>query len=102
MAVLEIVFSLGALMLYSLLYRLRLVPQWISGWGIAAAVPYLDAGLIAVFSPNREILLMPLALQEMVMAVWLIVKGFKPSAIASEPARQIQTVQERETPCRAF
>jgi hypothetical protein len=35
------------------------------------------------------ILLMPLALQEMVMAVWLIVKGFNPSAVASLSAKQI-------------
>ena len=33
------------------------------------------------------ILLMPLALQEMVMAIWLIVKGFNPSAIASLSAK---------------
>jgi hypothetical protein len=30
---------------------------------------------------------MVLAPQEMVMAVWLIVKGFNPSAIAALPAR---------------
>jgi hypothetical protein len=44
-------------------------------------MPYLAAGVIGVFGPNLEILMMPLALQEMVMAVWLIVKGFNPNAI---------------------
>jgi hypothetical protein len=29
----------------------------------------------------------PLAIQEMVFAVWMIVKGFKPSAIASLSAK---------------
>jgi hypothetical protein len=33
-----------------------------------------------------EILFYPIAVQEMVFAVWLIVKGFNPSAIASDPA----------------
>jgi hypothetical protein len=36
---------------------------------------------------DLEILMMPLALQEMVMAVWLMVKGFDPSASASGSAK---------------
>jgi hypothetical protein len=34
-------------------------------------------------SSVRNLMYLPLALQEMVMAVWLIVKGFNPSAIAA-------------------
>jgi hypothetical protein len=79
-----IVFSLGGLMFYYVLYRARLLPRWLSGWGIVALVGYLSAGLIAVFGPYLVPLLMPLALQEMVMAVWLIVKGFNTSATASQ------------------
>lgn len=79
-AIMDIVFSLGALMFYYLLYQARLIPRWLSGWGIVAAILYLTTGLIAVFSTHLVILLMPMALQEMVMAIWLIVKGFNPSA----------------------
>ena len=81
-AVRDIVFSLGALTFYYLLYKARLIPRWLSGWGIVGAIGYLAAGVIAVFSTELVVMLLPLALQEMVMAVWLIAKGFNTSAIA--------------------
>jgi len=81
--VLNIVFSLGALMLYYVLYQARLIPRWISGWGIVAALLYLTGGLIAMFGTAQDIWLLPMLPQEMVMAVWLIAKGFNPSATAA-------------------
>jgi hypothetical protein len=81
--VLDIVFGLGALMLYYLLYQARLIPRWISGWGIVAAVLTLAGGLIDMFGTPRDIFALPMLPQEMVMAVWLIAKGFSPSTIAS-------------------
>ena len=41
-------------------------------------------GVIEDFSMIQTSLMLPLALQEMVFAIWLIAKGFNPSAIASE------------------
>jgi hypothetical protein len=82
-AVGDIVFGLGALMFAYLLYQARFIPRWLSGWGIVAAVAYAAAGLTAMFGTTLDILLMPMFLQEMVMAVWLIVKGFDSSAIVS-------------------
>ena len=79
--VLEIIFSLGALMFYTLFYQTRLIPRWLSGWGIIGAVVYLAAGVIALFGTEMGFLLALLGLQEMVMALWLIFKGFNPSAI---------------------
>jgi hypothetical protein len=87
-----IVFCLGALIFYYLLYQTKLIPRWLSGWGLIAIIPYLAAGLLVLFgffgplSTSEIVLVFPLALQEMVMAVWLIVKGFNPSAIASGSA----------------
>jgi hypothetical protein len=81
-AVRDIVFSLGALAFYYLLYTARLIPRWLSGWGIVGTIGYLAAGVLAVFSTELVVLLLPLALQEMVMAVWLIAKGFNTNAIA--------------------
>ncbi len=86
--VLDIVFSLGALMLYYLLYQGRLIPRWISVWGIVAAVLTLAGGLIDMFGTNQDIWALPMLPQEMVMAVWLIAKGFSPSTIASGSDQQ--------------
>ncbi len=77
-------FSVGALMYYSLFYRSRLGPRWLSGWGIGAICLILTACLLALVK-NRPVTgftlrILPIAIQEMVLAVWLLVKGFRPSA----------------------
>ncbi|WP_250214009.1 DUF4386 domain-containing protein [Acrocarpospora catenulata] len=81
-------FCLSALLLNYLLYRSRPVPRWIAGWALIAALPYLaDACLVmfGVLSPSsavHTILFSPLALNEMVLAAWLLTKGFRPSTDA--------------------
>ena len=42
-------FSLGALMLYSVLDRSELVPRWISIWGFIAILLHLVTGLLILF-----------------------------------------------------
>ena len=85
--VLTIVFILGALMYYYALFRAKLVPRWLSGWGLLAAVPYFISGMLGLFallspmSTLQMVLVLPLAVQEMVLAVWLIVKGFNLSPV---------------------
>lgn len=79
--VLEIVFSLGALMYYYLFYSSKLIPRWLSGWGVIGAVVYLAEAVMALFGTEMGFLLALLGVQEMVMALWLIFKGFDPNAI---------------------
>ena len=79
-------FALGALMFYVLLYQSRLVPRWVSVWGLVGAVLYIVPPLGSMFGLSLGVLMAPLAVQEMVMAVWLIAKGFNPRAVASAPA----------------
>ena len=85
------IFAIGALILYSVLYQSKLVPRWIAGWGFIAAITILTGSMLSAFtdiSPVITILLIaPIAVQEMVFAVWLIVKGFNPSAIASRSVK---------------
>ncbi len=79
-------FALGALMFYVLLYQSRLVPRWLSTWGLVGATLYIGPPLGSMFGLSLGVLMAPLAVQEMVMAVWLIAKGFSPAATAAESA----------------
>ncbi len=78
-----ITFVLGALMFYVVLYQSRLVPRWLSTWGLVGAALGIVPPLGGMFGLSLGILVAPLALQEMVMAVWLIAKGFNQTAIAA-------------------
>ncbi len=86
-----ILFGIGSLTLNSVLYQSKLVPRWLSAWGLIGAVLVVVYGVISLISLNPPtgfsilgVLALPIAAQEMVFAVWLIIKGFNPSALASE------------------
>jgi hypothetical protein len=80
-----LVWSLSALVLNYLLYQSRLVPRWLSVWGLVGATLSFVTYLLQFFSIDlSEIVFLPIAVQEMVFAVWLIVKGFNSPAVASE------------------
>jgi hypothetical protein len=82
---------IGALMYYSVFYQYRLVPRWLSVWGLVGITLTSISCLLVMFhlTPSagtiQVILSLPIMLQEMVLAVWLIVKGFNPSALRSAP-----------------
>ena len=84
LAVLGIFFCLGALLFYTMLYQSRLVPRWISGWGFVAALLIGVSTLLGFFDISAGMLLaLPIILNEILMGIWLIVRGFEPSAVAS-------------------
>lgn len=84
-------FSIGAFMYYYLFFQSRLVPRWLSGWGIIATILMMTACMLSLFSDNPVtgyvLLIIPIAVQEMVLAFWLIVKGFNSSTIDSLSAK---------------
>ena len=83
-------FALSALILNYVLCRSKLVPRWLSGWGLVGAALVLASFLLGFFGIDLpETLDFIIALQEMVFAVWLIVKGFNPSAITSGSTKQV-------------
>lgn len=89
-------FYVGGLLYYRVFYQTRLVPRWLSAWGIGAVILGAVAALLILFgvtgtmSTTQIVLNVPIGLQEMVLAVWLIVKGFKvvdsPAIFRAEPS----------------
>jgi hypothetical protein len=84
-----IIFSLSALILNYILYRSRLLPRWLSAWGIIGATLYLGSGILPFLGHETRsticnLMEAPLALEEMVFAIWLIVKGFNQYEIAPD------------------
>jgi len=82
-------FVVGTFMYNYVMYRSRLVPRWLSGWGLVGAVSILVAHLYVGFTQDfgftsvSNVLSAPIGLQEMVLAIWLIAKGFSAPALAS-------------------
>jgi hypothetical protein len=86
---LAIFFGLAALLLYYLLYQTRLLPRFISIWGLIAVALVLAWNMLELFGISVSagiVLALPMILNEIFLAIWLIVKGFNSSAIASESA----------------
>jgi Domain of unknown function (DUF4386) len=90
-------FCIGGGSYYFVFYRSNLIPRWLSAWGLIALALLFSAALITLFdgepysvSGGLVYLAFPIALQEMVLAVWLIVKGFNASAIPAPSAAATQ------------
>jgi hypothetical protein len=89
-----LIFTLGGLIFYSALYKSRVVPRFISIWGLIAAALLLVGTVLIMLEMDTGALgnywelitAAPIAVNEMVLALWLIIKGFNSSAIISESA----------------
>jgi hypothetical protein len=77
-------YGLGVLIFNYLLYQSKLIPRWLSGWGLVGGALMFAMGLFRMFGYSVVFLAIPIVLNEMILAVWLILKGFNSSAIDSE------------------
>ena len=71
-------FISGAIFFYILFYRTQVIPKFISIWGIIATLILLIITIIKLFGfdlPIFQILLLPIILNELFLAVWLMIKG---------------------------
>ena len=80
---LGIVFTISAMILNYLLFRFALVPRWLSAWGFLGAVVTMTIVLLKFYDIQvTEALDFIIGIQEMVFAIWLIIKGLKYESIA--------------------
>jgi hypothetical protein len=82
--------GLGALLFYSLLYQSKLLPRYIPVWGLIAVVLILALNILLTLNVDvggmALVFALPIILNEIYLGIWLIIKGFTPSALASKPA----------------
>jgi len=80
-----IIHTFGASMFYYLLFQSKLLPRFLSVWGLIAITLVLSATLLQIFDRSVSMILyLPNGLLQILIGIWLIVKGFNSSAIVSQ------------------
>jgi len=76
-----VAFGLGAILLYWLLYRSRVIPRLVSLWGFATAVVVLGATIVTVFGCEVPFAVyLPYAPFEFFIGIWILVRGLSDTA----------------------
>ena len=78
-------FGVSTLILYPMLLRARLVPAWLSIWGLAGGLLFLARTVAEMYGADlsalaQGLMAAPIGINEMVLALWLIIKGFSLTA----------------------
>jgi len=69
-------FSMPALILYYIFLRTKLIPTFISLWGIIAVILMLVFNLFKLNQSIAILFVLPMILNEIFMGIWLIWRGF--------------------------
>jgi hypothetical protein len=68
--------GLGGMVMNYQVFRIKLVPRWLSGWGFIGASLAVVYGIFSLFGYDPSFLAIAIGFQEMVFAGWIIIKGF--------------------------
>jgi hypothetical protein len=69
--------GLGGILWYYLFYRTKHIPRLLSMWGIVGVSLVLLSGILGGFEIRPLPLVLPNALFELAIGLWLVVKGIK-------------------------
>lgn len=80
-------FCAGAALFYGVLYKSRLVPRFLSVWGVVGVGLILAMNLLSAFGrvhfrETMMALALPMILNEVFLGFWLLVRGFAPGPTA--------------------
>jgi hypothetical protein len=92
--------AVNALLIGSLLYQSRLVPRWLPLLGFIGAALLVAGDVTVLFGLTGQhgavgVAAFPIAIWEFSLGVYLVVKGFKPSAITALYNRPMAMVDTR-------
>jgi len=82
-------FSISALIFYYVMFQTKILPRWLSVWGFFAVASLIAANVLPIpdltegFNPT-QLLFLPIFLSEILIAIWMIFKGFNPAAFSPE------------------
>src|SRR3954452_12805843 len=76
--------GIGSLFFCALLFRTALVPRWLAAWGFIGYACFAAGNLLELFGVAGAALVaaIPGGLFELTFAIWLIARGFAPTATA--------------------
>jgi hypothetical protein len=82
-------FCMSALIFYYVMYRSKLLPRFLSLWGFFAVASLIAANLLPVPDLTEgfsiaQLLFLPIFISEILVALWLIVKGFNTPEASSK------------------
>ena len=73
--------SVGSVLLWSLSFRIRLIPRWLSAWGVVGYGMFLVGAVAEVFGIHIGLMCtIAGGLFEVALGFWLLIKGFEPEA----------------------
>ncbi len=81
----EMSLGLGGIFLCALLFRVRLIPRWLAGWGLIGYAILLIGFIAEIFGIHISLIFsIPGGLFELALAIWLLIKGFQPEAYGQD------------------